>query len=410
MDRRITGPAAGGELFTAWVEGIAAGGAGLLRRGGKRVFMDLCAPGDTVTGRITESRRDWDRAELVTVEDPSPDRVAPPCPLFGRCGGCSLQHLAYGAQLRAKAAIVKDAFTRIGGFVPPEPVPVPSPPLEYRNRMQFHCAAQFHGAARRGAGACPAAGEGPGLKARRSGEIIPLPDCPVADRGIREALRQGALRPPPGRDRFTVYSRGETLLCEGGRERGTIRLLDRDITLEAGCFFQSNAGALELLLGDLLLAAEGADPALPGADLYCGVGTFAAFLSRRFSRMDLMERDRRALALARRNVEGPAEFFALGDDRWAAARKPADPPYGFILADPPRQGLSPAMGRWLAGSGCPLLAYVSCDPATMARDSGPLRAGGYRLAELRLYDFYPQTAHIEILGIFRKEGRGNGQA
>jgi 23S rRNA (uracil1939-C5)-methyltransferase len=182
--------------------------------------------------------------------------------------------------------------------------------------------------------------------------------------------------------------------------------LDRDITLEAGCFFQGNATALELLVAGLLRAAEGADPALPAADLYCGVGTFAAFLSRRFSRIDLMERDRRALALARENVEGPAEFFALGDDQWAAQRPASAPPYGFIVADPPRKGLSPAMGRWLAGSDS-LLAYVSCDPATMARDSRLLRAGGYRLAELHLYDFYPQTAHIESLGLFRKDGRSD---
>jgi 23S rRNA (uracil1939-C5)-methyltransferase len=413
MGRRVAdtaGPAAAGELFTARVEGIVADGEGLLRREGKRVFMDLCAPGDTVTGRITESRRDWDRAELVAVEAPSPDRVTPPCPLFGRCGGCSLQHLAYGAQLRAKAGILKDAFIRIGGFSPPEPALIPSPPLEYRNRMQFHCVTQFHHAGRFHGPRPPGGGPGAGLKARRSGEIIPLPDCPVADRGIREALRRGSLRPPPHRNRFTVYSRGELLLCEGGRERGTIRLLDRDITLEAGCFFQSNAGALELLIADLLRTAEEADPALPAADLYCGAGTFAAFLARRFSRIDLMERDRRALALARRNVEGPAGFSALEDGRWAETRKPAAPGYGFIVADPPRQGLSPVMGRWLAGSGCPLLAYVSCDPATMARDSRLLRAGGYRLAELRLYDFYPQTAHIESLGIFRKNGRGDEQA
>jgi 23S rRNA (uracil1939-C5)-methyltransferase len=397
-------PAGPGELFTAPVEGIAAGGEGMLRRGGKRVFMDLCAPGDTVTGRITETRRDWDRAELVAVEAPSPDRVTPPCPLFGRCGGCSLQHLAYEAQLRAKAAILKEAFTRIGGLVPPEPALIPSPPLEYRNRMQFHCITQFHraGQSRGAAGAL-------GLKARRSGEIVPLPDCPVADRGIREALRGRTLHPPPHRDRFAVYARGGLLLSEGGPERGTIRLLDRDITLEAGCFFQSNAAALESLIADLLRAAEGANPALPAADLYCGVGTFAAFLCRRFSRIDLMERDRRALALARRNVEGGgAEFFALEDGRWAETRKPAARKYGFIVVDPPRQGFSPAMGRWLAESDCPLLACVSCDPATLARDSRLLREGGYRLAELRLYDFYPQTAHIESLALFRKDGRDEG--
>ncbi|MDR2159634.1 MAG: class I SAM-dependent RNA methyltransferase [Treponema sp.] len=404
MGRRIedTGHPAAGELFTATVEGMAAGGEGVLRREGKRVFMDLCAPGDTVTGRITERHRDWDRAELVAVETPSADRAAPSCPLFGRCGGCSLQHLSYEAQLRTKAVILQDAFIRIGGFDPPVPALIPSPPLEYRNRMQFHWIRQFPGLRSRAGG--------PGLRTRRGGEIVSLPDCPVADRGIREALRRGALRPPPHKDRFTVYSRQEILLCEGGRERGTIRLLDRDITLEAGCFFQSNGAVLELLIGDLLRAAEKADPALPAADLYCGVGTFAAFLGRRFSRIDLMERDRRALALARRNAEGGAEFFALGDDQWAALQKQGgekNSAYGFVVADPPRKGLSPAMGRWLAESDCPLLAYVSCDPATLARDSRLLRAGGYRLAELRLYDFYPQTAHIESLALFRKDRRGD---
>ena len=144
------------------------------------------------------------------------------------------------------------------------------------------------------------------------------------------------------------------------------------------------------------------------ADLYCGVGTFACFLGDLFPKTDLVEKNKSALALARENfaksgAAAAAEFFALSGDGWAALKtgKASARPYGFIVVDPPRQGLSPSLSAWLAAKG-PVLAYVSCDPATLARDGGILRRGGYELAELRLYDFYPQTAHIESLAVFRK--------
>jgi 23S rRNA (uracil1939-C5)-methyltransferase len=149
-----------GELFSATVERIAAGGAGVLSFLGKRVFMDLSAPGDRVVGRITEENRGWARAELVELTDPSPLRTEPRCPLYGRCGGCSLQHLSYEAQIREKQAILRDALTRIGKLKLPEPprtllsegvelrrgdgsspedIPFfPSPPYDYRYRMQLH--------------------------------------------------------------------------------------------------------------------------------------------------------------------------------------------------------------------------------------------------------------------------------
>jgi 23S rRNA (uracil1939-C5)-methyltransferase len=138
------------------------------------------------------------------------------------------------------------------------------------------------------------------------------------------------------------------------------------------------------------------------------VGVFAALLGDRFPRIDLMEENKSALALARENVRGEGrEFFALRDDEWVRLKsrsrggKPGGG-YGFMVADPPRQGLSPALARWIAGEGPPLFAYVSCDPATLARDSRVLTAGAYTLADLRLYDFYPQTAHIESLAVFKK--------
>jgi 23S rRNA (uracil1939-C5)-methyltransferase len=393
-----------GEIGPLEIEGIAAGGAGLARREGQAVFVEGTAPGDRIAARITEEHRGWARAETLEILRPSPDRVEALCPRYGSCGGCSLQHIRYEAQLAAKAAVLKEAFTRLGGTTPPEPRVFPSAPWEYRNRMQFHRITSRDAPERR---AAPSGEAAAGLRARKNGGIIPLNDCPVADPGIRKALKEGSLSPPPWKDRFTVYARQGLFLSEGGVSRGRTRVLDRELVLDAGVFFQSNAAMLEVLAADLRALAGEADA--PMADLYCGVGVFAALLGDRFPRIDLVEENQTALALARENLRGEGrEFFALRDDEWVRlktrsggrAGKPGGS-FGFMVADPPRQGLSPALARWIAAEGPPLFAYVSCDPATLARDSRLLRAGGYELSELRFYDFYPQTAHIESLAVFK---------
>ncbi|MDR1318859.1 MAG: TRAM domain-containing protein, partial [Treponema sp.] len=339
-----------GEIFNSEIRGIAAGGAGIARLGNRPVFVELTAPGDRANCRVTEEHRGWARAELLEITEASADRLEPLCPFYGRCGGCNLQHLKYEAQLAAKKALLCEAFERIGGFSPPAPLLVPSEPWEYRNRVEFH---------RLG-------GAGFGFKARKSAEIVPVADCPVADPGIRAVLGKTArgervLPLPPGKNRFAVYARKGLFLGEGGAGRGKTRLLDREISLDAGVFFQSNGAMLEKLLADLRELASGADRNLPMADLFCGVGTFAAFLGELFPRVDLVEENKGALALARENLRGrPAEFFALRDDEWSgrgaqtaeaarARRAPRLVPaagylaagrYGFIVVDPPRQGLS----------------------------------------------------------------------
>jgi 23S rRNA (uracil1939-C5)-methyltransferase len=376
-----------GEIFSATVERIVSGGAGFARHQGRSVFIGLSSPGDRLRARIVREHRDWAEAEAVELIEASPLRTEAACPHYGSCGACSLQHLAYDSQLEAKRSILREAFSRIGTLnTPPELPTVPSPPWEYRNRMQFHRLSKAPGV---------------GLMARRTRQVIPLSDCPVADRGIRELLGSGTISPPPDKDRFTLYSRDGLLLREGGPSRGRVKIRGEGILLDAGVFFQSNAVMLERLIGDLLVLAEDADRTRPLADIYCGVGTFAFFLKSLFPRIDLVEENHRALALARENVGGKENgYFAQKDEQWAGNRKQGD--YGLIVVDPPRQGLSPAMRDWLARSSAPVLAYVSCDTATLARDSRELLAGGWDLKELRLYDFYPQTAHIESLAVFKK--------
>jgi 23S rRNA (uracil1939-C5)-methyltransferase len=371
------------------ITGIAAGGAGIGRFGGKTVFVRMTAPGDQARCRITENHTAWARAELAELITPSPDRIAPQCPYYGVCGGCDLQHLSYNAQIAAKTTILKDAFSRIGGIQPPEPEIYPCAPWEYRNRMQLHHADRER---------APVFG----LKGRKSAEIIPISDCPIAHPGIRSLLKESEegheLSGIPA-GRFTVYAHKGLLLCEGGTEQGTIHLSGREIQADASVFFQSNAAMLETLIRGLQAIARTADHSRPMADLYCGLGTFAAFLGEGFPLIDLMERNAKALSLARKNISAGqhSEYYCMNDVSWAALGHSG---YGFVIADPPRQGLAPSLTQWIAAAGPPLFVYVSCNPATLARDSVALRRGGYRLSSLALYDFYPQTSHIESMAVF----------
>ena len=376
-----------GEFFTTKVERIAAGGAGIARVDGKSVFIDLTAPGDHVRGRITKEHKSWSEAELLETIEPSSCRATPPCSFFGYCGGCSLQHLNYEAQIEAKTAILLDSCKRIGGFVPPGIRVRRSEPFEYRNRVQFHMDSENN--------TC--------FKARKSPYHIAVNECPVADIGIRKALREGEINPPLVRKRFNVYSFKHTFLVEGtSSERGCVSILGRELFMDVGVFFQSNAAMLETLIKDLLLVSEAANKSLPLADIHCGVGTFAAFLDG-YPEIDLVEENKTALALARNNLSmyKKVNYFALKDNDWIKLHQKRR--WGFMVLDPPREGLSVTFREWLIANGPETVAYVSCDSATLARDSGAMLKGGYKMRELTFYDFYPQTAHIESLAVFDRE-------
>ncbi|MDR2516688.1 MAG: TRAM domain-containing protein [Spirochaetaceae bacterium] len=375
--------------FTLDVESIASDGSGVAHLDGMTVFLERTAPGDRVAARLTETHRKWARGVALRVEEAGPGRVPPVCPAYGVCGGCSLQHLDYEHQIAAKVRILSDALTRIGGFTALPVIQVTrSPAWGCRNRMQLH----------RRPGAL-------GLRRRRGGEVIALADCPVADGGIRRLLAAarapvpGTADPLPHHGRFTVYSRGDTLLVEGGDPaRGEITLAGKTVILDAGVFFQSNALMQEALIRGVMAAAAQADPARAAADLYAGAGVFALFLAGRFSRVFLAEENPAALALARENL-ADADFYAGTAEAWAKTNLPKGG-FGFVAADPPRTGLRGA-ANILAEAGPAVFAYVSCDPATLARDARILHHH-YALASLTLYDFYPQTAHIETLAVFTR--------
>jgi 23S rRNA (uracil1939-C5)-methyltransferase len=402
------------EIYTLQLDGIAMGGSAFGRFGGKLVFIEGGAPDETICCRITEERGSWARAELLEIIEASPSRTSACCVYYGMCGGCNLQHIEYSAQIAAKTAILKESFIKTGGFCSPEPEIFISPPLEYRNRMQFHCvrqsAADKHDKPHKHGASSAIDGHGKkninfGLKCRGSEKIKTVTNCPVADSGIQAFLqgKRETIRLPPGKDRFNVYSRNGLFLNEGGVERGTTKLLGKDFFLDARVFFQSNGAMLEKLILQLREIAEAADRSLPMADLYSGVGTFAVFLAGMFPKITLVEENKQALTIARENLKGMnAEFFACRDTDWLKRNSRRKPAYGFTVVDPPRPGLSQPLSHWLAKDGPALLVYVSCDPVTLARDSKILISGGYELIKLSLYDFYPQTAHIETLAVFKR--------
>jgi len=393
-----------GDVYKLYLENIAPGGDALGRFEGKPVFVEGGAPDETILCRTTHERKTWAKAELLEIIEPSPVRTEKICAFYGKCGGCNLQHINYEAQLKAKVFILKDSFIKIGGIQPPEPEVFPSPPLEYRNRMQFHCIRDKVVSSAARAGSRTSMEAKFGFMGRRSTEIIPVSDCPIAEKGIRDLLQHGVDIPlPPEKDRFTVFSKDGLFLSEGGTRRGKIKLLDREIILDTGVFFQSNCLMLEKLIIELKEIACTTETNLPMADLYCGVGTFALFLRDLFPKVILAEENKTAVSIARENLKDTAyEFFALRDTQWEGAFLRKKHAFGFAVIDPPRAGLSAKLAEALAQNGPPVLAYVSCDAASLARDSKILVNGGYSLAILKIFDFYPHTAHIETLAIFER--------
>ena len=379
-----------GDIAAFRIEELSAGGSGLARADGRFVFADYTAPGDLVKLIIKDEQKGWAKGVILEILEPSMFRIEAPCPLYGKCGGCNLQHINYEAQLAAKEDILKASFSRIGGIETPAISVRASIPWDYRNRVQFHCQSGNRKII--------------GFMGKKARTVIPLNDCSASDPGIRKALSGNIIVPPPHKDRFNVYSKDDIFLSEGTNSRGRITLGSNpeiSLNIDAGVFFQSNARMLELLLEDIKVLAKKSGSGLPLGDIYCGVGTFAAFLRSEFDEAELVEENKTALALAKENTGSLSyRYYGLKTDDWIKHRKPFAKPWGLMIVDPPRTGLGNTMRQFLAQSSIKTLAYVSCDPATLARDSKDLIAAGFELKELGLYDFYPQTSHIESLAVF----------
>jgi len=356
--------AAPGEELELSIESLAAGGDGVARADGLAVFVPRSAPGDRVRARVTDSRPRFARAEIVEVLAPGPARREPPCPYYGRCGGCDWLHLDEAEQLRARAAIAREALARIGGIAAlPELELVASPrALGYRARARV---AYEPGRV--------------GFRSRGSREVVDVERCAVLEPAAQSAL--DALRRAPPRGSGERELRGRDALEVGGRR----------LSLPPGAFFQANAALWERWLATVLeLCGSGAR----AVELYCGIGFYTAGLVERFARVVALEGEAVAAAAAARNAPG-AEIVSEAAERWAP-RELAKRAPELVLLNPPRPGCHRKVSDALAACGAKRVVYVSCEAATLARDLARLGAR-FRVARLVLLDALPQTHHVELV-------------
>ncbi len=367
------------------IEKLVAGGDGLGFLDGKAVFVPGVLPGERVRVRLGQRRRDFDRATLVDVINASPARQSPPCSLAGVCGGCDWLHIRSEEQAARKVDIVREAFQRVGQFAWKEIGVETGPDLAYRNRVQIH---------RDHAGRL-------GFMSAGSERVVPVATCPVSVGSINRLFANPG-RAPADRDRFTAWGDDETLAVEGlDDERDLeVRVLGKSIIFSVACFFQSNLSMLSKLLPFALEGLSGK----AAADLYCGVGLFGAFLADRFERVTAVESSSLSMSYARRNIpDDRGDFYPVSMEQWVetdAARRPLD----AVVVDPPRAGLGPEVRRWLHRAAPSRLVYVSCNPVTLARDLGELVRDRFTMDEVRIFDFYPQTSHVETVARLHSRG------
>lgn len=409
---------------TVTITGISAAGAGVARLADGRVaFIHGTAPGDVVDVRVTRKHQRWANAGLVRLREAGPDRRQPPCPLDPVCGGCTLQHMNPEAQRRARAEMVRETMRRIGGIDIDLPDVVASPAeFEYRNRVSFHLRrlsgdqviAGFHGLER------------PDRLIDVDEQcLLPEPVIRSAWRDLRREWGRSAHRLPSGESlRITLQSTGTGdvgLLVEGGFGDGrpdeilervpsltsvwkvtpdgrTVHLAGRpalseegDASFHAGVFTQVNravAGRLESHVDDLL--GEVADSRM--IDAYCGIAARAIRYAKAGARVTGIEADGRATEVASRSAGSGFDIVhGLVEDH-IAGQLPAD----VVILNPPRAGIHERVTSTLIGQPPARIVYVSCDPATLARDCARL-ADRFTIGGVRCFDMFPQTAHVETV-------------
>jgi len=388
---------------------MAAGGAALGRDAdGRVVFVEGALPGERVRARVTEARKDFARAVTVEVLEPSPDRVAPPCAaLAAGCGGCTWQHVSPAAQTRLKAEIVVDALRRIAKLAaPPAPAAVPLDGPAQRTTARLAVSPATGRAGHR-----PRAGSGAVETDACLAAHPLLEELIVAGRylGAGEVLLRVSVAT---RERLVVVDRaadrvqvpeGVAVVQESDRRPAFVHeeVGGRRFRVSAGSFFQAGPVVAEALV-TAVDAAVGDALAEGGVlvDLYAGVGLFASTIgARRRATVVAVESDRAAVADARVNL-GDLHAAVIGCEvgRWRST--PAD----VVVADPSRSGLGRPGAGAVAAAGPARVVLVSCDPASLARDTVLLDRAGYRLASVALVDAFPHTFHVETVSTFDRWG------
>jgi 23S rRNA (uracil1939-C5)-methyltransferase len=420
------------------IERILPGGLGLAHAEGKTLMVALAAPGDRLRVRVDRVKGNVGFASIVEVLEPSPMRIAPPCPYFGSCGGCDFQQLTYEAQLSAKAEIIKDSLHRIGRInTVPDFNITPAPnQWRYRSRAQWqydsvrHRLGYFESVSRNVCDVAECA--------------VLVPELQQSLETLRHEMSEGLLPDDARYFRAVVGDQGVSV-ASGVRSpavsEGPTRDISRSVngetyTLNAESFFQANID----LAPQLIEAAIGDTSGDTAIELYSGVGLFTLPLSRRFKRLIAVEENPDAASFARENLAQAGltnvEIVSADVTRWIGSdlerggRVPmyrerrfasggrdatqtfdetqteghiqnavtaGAPQIDFLLLDPPRVGAESRVIDGILQISPKQICYVSCDPATLARDLRKILAGGYSLVSLSAFDMFPQTHHVETV-------------
>jgi 23S rRNA (uracil1939-C5)-methyltransferase len=373
-----------GDKISLAIDDIAFGGEGVGRvrsdDGDLVVFVPFVLAGETVEAEITEVKKNFARAKLLRVEKPSPERVEAPCVYFGKCGGCQYQHIAYGEQLRIKQKQIADLFERVGK-IPREVVapviPCPSP-YGYRNRIMVR--SQWNK---------PEQKLNIGFVRCDCGLVEDIERCLIAEPSLNEQLQQVHAHPPP----------------KGGI-KVVLRVQPENWELPPDSFFQNNFFLLPGLVDTVrnFLRAGGAKHL---ADLYCGVGFFGIELSDSVETFIGVEYDRRAIHAAEQNalsrkITNGRFISARVEDVLPGLQGKISVENSAVLLDPPRKGCGREILNLLRETRPRQVIYVSCHPATMARDLNILCAESvFELLHVQPLDMFPQTQHVECVADLR---------
>ncbi len=382
----------------------------------RAVFVAFGLPGETVRARLTEQKRGFARATLLEVLTPSPERIQPKCVHFGVCGGCHYQNLPYPAQLKLKETVLRDQLARIGKIQnPPMREMVPCPvEWNYRNHIQFHLTQDGR----------------PGFIAADDPRIvIPISECHLPEEMLNNLWPQLQFDEETPLERVSLRAGDEAMLIlesdypdapeieieaeisvihqsEGdsiviaGDGHIFIDVLERSFQVSAESFFQVNTVMAEKMVAYLLSNVRVTSSTIL-LDIYCGVGLFSAFFAPKVKQIIGIEISPSAcedFAANLHEFDNIELYEALAEDVLPELKIKPD----IAIVDPPRAGLDKKALDAILNLSPKSLAYISCDPSTLARDAARLIAGGYHLLEVTPFDLFPQTYHIECISIFER--------
>lgn len=369
------------------IETIAFGGAGVGRVDGLVVFVPFTAPGDLAEVEIIEKKKRFARGRLLSLPEPSSRRTEALCRYYGRCGGCCYQHIAYDAQLRIKYQQVVEAFVKIGGISePPVRDVIPSPwPFAYRGKADLH-------AAKTGSGWHF------GFMDTTGGRLLDIDRCEIMHETVNDRIRElrtGGL----------WHGQGDDLKLWSGSDHPALESVvrtvkGRELLVPRTGFFQANLYLTDTMVDETIRLVSGKKVDLI-VDACCGSGLFSVYLAPYAHRLIGIEIHEKSVKYARLNAErygvGNAEFICGDIEDVLCDMQSRGDPMDILLLDPPRAGLSQKSLAIVSASKAFEIIYISCNPATQARDIRQLTAGGYRLESVQPLDMFPQTEHVETV-------------